>query len=712
MPGLKSTVTKTTAAFVTLVLVVNTVTVGGVAQTDSGSSDASAGDAEPNDSMANATPIKYGEEIDANLSSPDDVDYYAVNATAGKAILPHLHLKNVFEGSAIQVDVVAPDGEVTTELTNDLINGPQNNAGAATMTGGDTAYTGNVMESNGTYYVRVQVATNLPVGAPQTNESDTYEYNLSVNRTAVDDYEPNENGTTATPLGVGETLTAAFAGYDSDVYTMDVTAGENYTVDISHPSDLGPDHATKIAYVYANRSQPVDDPAAEFAEDGKSPYHFRPNGTTVATSETIHTDVESVSFTATENGTYYVQLVQDPQNYNLLALDEYEITVNRTDGAPSDGDGETPEEPDDAEPNDSLANATPIEYGEEIDANLSSPNDVDYYAVNASAGDGVLPRLHLKNVFEGSAIAVDIVAPSGEVTTERTNDQIHGPLNVAGEARPIDSTDTAYTADVMESNRTYYLRVSEAEEHLGGGETNESDTYEYNLSVTAEDLDEYDPNENGADATSLRVGIEADAVFTGYDNDVYAVNLTAGESYDVTIESDGNISKQVNVFDNASLASDEDDYFNEGTVAGQPDEGFVQDATVTFTPDESGTYYVEITESSVNPQLLTRSNYTITVSRTNETAPGDGDGVEPLPDQGDYDEDGLTNAHERELGTDPRDPDSDGDGLTDAREVTELGTDPLSQDTDGDGLTDDCELVNGMDPLDPDTDDDGTLDGQ
>ncbi|MBV9084798.1 MAG: hypothetical protein JOZ62_19140 [Acidobacteriaceae bacterium] len=46
------------------------------------------------------------------------------------------------------------------------------------------------------------------------------------------------------------------------------------------------------------------------------------------------------------------------------------------------------------------------------------------------------------------------------------------------------------------------------------------------------------------------------------------------------------------------------------------------------------------------------------------------------------------------------DPDSDGDGLSDAQERN-LGTDPNNQDTDGDGYPDGLEVLLGSDPLDP-----------
>ncbi len=78
----------------------------------------------------------------------------------------------------------------------------------------------------------------------------------------------------------------------------------------------------------------------------------------------------------------------------------------------------------------------------------------------------------------------------------------------------------------------------------------------------------------------------------------------------------------------------------------------------------------------------------------------------------DTDGDGLTDAEERDLGTDPNNPDTDGDGLTDAEEVDEYDTDPLEADTDGDGLSDGDEVnSHNTDPLKEDTDGDGLTDG-
>ena len=77
----------------------------------------------------------------------------------------------------------------------------------------------------------------------------------------------------------------------------------------------------------------------------------------------------------------------------------------------------------------------------------------------------------------------------------------------------------------------------------------------------------------------------------------------------------------------------------------------------------------------------------------------------------DADDDGLSNAQEKELGTDPRNADTDGDGLNDKEEL-ELGTDPLLSDTDGDGLADGAEIAANADPFNPDTEGDGLTDGE
>ncbi|MBN1191330.1 MAG: hypothetical protein JXA46_16360 [Dehalococcoidales bacterium] len=88
----------------------------------------------------------------------------------------------------------------------------------------------------------------------------------------------------------------------------------------------------------------------------------------------------------------------------------------------------------------------------------------------------------------------------------------------------------------------------------------------------------------------------------------------------------------------------------------------------------------------------------------------DGDGLLNAWDE-DNDGDGLTDFQEIiTYGTNPCDPDSDDDLLTDGEEIS-LGTGPLNSDTDGDGILDGEELIRGTDPLSADCDGDGLTDG-
>jgi hypothetical protein len=74
--------------------------------------------------------------------------------------------------------------------------------------------------------------------------------------------------------------------------------------------------------------------------------------------------------------------------------------------------------------------------------------------------------------------------------------------------------------------------------------------------------------------------------------------------------------------------------------------------------------------------------------------------------------DGLTNKQEHDKRTDPKNPDSDGDLLTDGDEVNTHMTNPNNSDSDDDGLSDGAEVVTHMsNPNSDDSDGDGLSDG-
>lgn len=65
----------------------------------------------------------------------------------------------------------------------------------------------------------------------------------------------------------------------------------------------------------------------------------------------------------------------------------------------------------------------------------------------------------------------------------------------------------------------------------------------------------------------------------------------------------------------------------------------------------------------------------------------------------DKDGDGVKDEEETKLGTKEWEFDSDYDGLADSSEIQVWKTDPKNPDTDGDGYKDGVEVVNGFNPL-------------
>jgi len=106
------------------------------------------------------------------------------------------------------------------------------------------------------------------------------------------------------------------------------------------------------------------------------------------------------------------------------------------------------------------------------------------------------------------------------------------------------------------------------------------------------------------------------------------------------------------------------------------------DVAPRFVPDVAGTYVAQLI---VDDGALASDPDTSRVSVIVRVPP-------------DSDGDGLSDALEAQLGTNPNAADSDGDGLDDGDEVNQYFTRPLEADTDADGFDDGVEVAAGSDP--------------
>ncbi len=148
----------------------------------------------------------------------------------------------------------------------------------------------------------------------------------------------------------------------------------------------------------------------------------------------------------------------------------------------------------------------------------------------------------------------------------------------------------------------------------------------------------------------------------------------------------------------------------------------------TITTDPSNGGVVINGDNTVDFLNLPLGNYVFTYTTVGAEAPCTDQSVDVtinvIDCLLDADFDGLNDDVEEEIGTDPNNPDTDGDGIEDGQEVNVDGTDPLDDcdsiggtplgdsDCDNDGLTNAEEEDLGTDPFDADTDGDGLTDGE
>ncbi|MGB0716741.1 MAG: hypothetical protein ACPGXK_12740, partial [Phycisphaerae bacterium] len=113
------------------------------------------------------------------------------------------------------------------------------------------------------------------------------------------------------------------------------------------------------------------------------------------------------------------------------------------------------------------------------------------------------------------------------------------------------------------------------------------------------------------------------------------------------------------------------------------------------------------------PDHIEQLGWEVTIELTNrdgvfDRRPTEARGVTSDPRNPDTDGDGIDDYTERELATDPRSPDSDGDGISDEREFNLFFSNPVDQDTDEDQLDDFLEVsFYKTSPILADTDGDG-----
>jgi hypothetical protein len=312
-------------------------------------------DTEPNDELDVADRVTVGVTESGTIENGDDVDWYRFDVTRGEAI-EAVGARPAGTDGGIAFRLYGPSGESLT--------------GAFTAESGETVVAGDVAETTGTYYVRVN--PNFGTG----------DYSLNVTTPANDAVESNERLANATVLFENPRgpIDGTITENDLDYFAVEATAGDRIAVTASAPASETV--RTKVEFL---------DPSGD-----------QLNGTFATPGET-----STASAIAGSTGTYYVRSSVD-------LADGAAYTANVTVA------GEPRGLPNDRfEPNENASD--PAEVAPGTVENLAMvDDDRDYVAVEAEAGD----RIDASIAFDGSAndLTLRLFGPGETLLRESATD--------------------------------------------------------------------------------------------------------------------------------------------------------------------------------------------------------------------------------------------------------------------------------------------------
>jgi hypothetical protein len=636
---------KMNAGVFSLLLVVSVVAGAGALSSGVLAADGS----DSNDTRANATAMDADSTASGTIES-GDVDWYAVEIEAGQGIYGELTITTANDED-LRFDIYSPDGEKINEYPNDALHPFYE---TRRLVAGNSTSGGTVAEQSGTFYIRVKGADD--------GVNETTSYDLTITSVSLDAHDPNEQPAQATALDIedSETISGVLTGYDRDTYAIDLQKGETVTVDYDQGSGFG---------LYAFLAGPN-------ASDAMlNPYY---KGEYAVASQQVGGPSE-FNYTANTSGTYYIRIVpyMEGSTINTFAYNvSYEMSVSVSSGDDDDSESDTNGDSDD-----SRANATMIDVGETVNSTLSVENDSDWYAVDLEKGQGFTAQVtHENREDPGAELTFDLYAPGGERIGEYPAD---APLNAY---RTSPGSNVAYGGDVIEESGTYYIRVQGIE---GAN---------YSLTTNTVPLDEYDPNEQPARATSIESGDTISAKLTGYDRDVYAIDVQKGDTVTIDLTQSEGFTTALYVADPTVSSPMVKDYTFEENVSVAAIDPF-NDAPATFTANQTGTYYIKVVpyfEGSTDTTFFQDVSYEMTVDVSSQSDTDDSTDTDDVADDTNETDD-MDDKDSDETETEPPEdiPDEDTTEESDeASQDTDTDTDAdadTDTDTDSDSDTDESE---------------------
>ncbi|MBX0293670.1 hypothetical protein [Haloarcula nitratireducens] len=206
-------------------------------------------------------------------------------------------------------------------------------------------------------------------------------------------------------------------------------------------------------------------------------------------------------------------------------------------------------------------NATPIHDGETVSVTTTSTRNFTFDVTRGEAFTLTATLNASTSTFDD--ISVSVYDENGTEVGALSGGDDPASTNVL-----MENFD-AKAGDVSEADQTYTVRVT------GEGDREKR----YNLTLETRRLDEYDPDESPESATVVDANATVDAAAANYDEDHYAVNLSAGDEMDIDVVSD---------------VHDREWYEQVSITAPNGEDVALDDYDESFAAEQNGTYVVEV----------------------------------------------------------------------------------------------------------------------
>jgi hypothetical protein len=381
---------------------------------------------EPNEGVADAVPYTVGQSQSGSLTAADQ-DWFEFTAQRGQSLELAASRSTAASGNYF-IRIATSSGSTLA---------------SAFVSPGETETIGDVLQVNGTYYVQV--------------DGDSGDYTFTLNTVPNDAFEPNEGIADAVPYTVGQSQSGTLVVADQDWFSFDAQRGQSLELTASRSGGATGNYFIRIA---------------------------TPAGSTLASAFVSPGETETIGDVIEVNGTYYVQVDGDS--------DDYTFTLNTVSN-------------DAFEPNEGIADAVPYTVGQSQSGTLVAA-DNDWFSFDAQRGQSLELSASRSTAAMGNYF-VRIATPAGSTL----------------DSAFIDPGETETIGDVIEANGTYYVQV-------------DGDSGDYTFTLNTVPNDAFEPNEAISDSFRLvdnpRGPIEGQ--LTTADNDWFTVTAAAGESINVT----------------------------------------------------------------------------------------------------------------------------------------------------------------------------------